>query len=96
MGPEAFIHLCQRLRETGYVKDAFRSTVEEQVAKFLHIIGHNVKNRTVSLFFHRSGETVSCHFHNVLNAILMLEEEFLKQPSRSEVQPYIFNNIFYP
>ena len=38
MGPEAFIHLCQRLRETGYVKDAFRSTVEEQEAKFLHII----------------------------------------------------------
>ena len=78
MGLEAFIHLCQQLRETGYVKDAFRSTVEEQVAKFLHIIGHNVKNRAVSFLFHRSGETVSRHFHNVLNAILMLEEEFLK------------------
>nr|KYP62003.1 hypothetical protein KK1_016518 [Cajanus cajan] len=65
MGPAAFINLCERVRATGLVKDAFRSTVEEQVAKFLHIIGHNVKNRSVSFFFHRSGETVSRHFHNV-------------------------------
>jgi len=33
------------------VKDIFRSTVEEQVTKFLHIIGHNVKNQTDSFFF---------------------------------------------
>ena len=44
MGPEAFIQLCERIRATEVVKDAYRSTVEEQVAKFLHIIGHNVKN----------------------------------------------------
>jgi len=32
-GPEAFLQLCQRIRGTGLVKDAYRSTVEEQVAK---------------------------------------------------------------
>ena len=62
MIPEAFINLCQRIRGTGMVKDAFRSTVEEQVATFLHIIGHNVKNQSVTFFFHRSRETVSRHF----------------------------------
>jgi len=62
MGPEAFIQLCQRIRATGLVKDAYRSTVEEQVAKFLHIIGHNVKNQSVSFFFHRSGETFPVTF----------------------------------
>jgi len=72
MGPEAFIQLCERIRATKVVKDAYRSTVEEQVAKFLHIIGHNVKSKCF-IFFHRSGETVSHHFHNELNAILMLE-----------------------
>ncbi|KAL2339778.1 hypothetical protein Fmac_007718 [Flemingia macrophylla] len=41
MGPVTFINLCERVRATGLVKDAFRSTVEEQVAKFLHIVGHN-------------------------------------------------------
>ncbi|KAL2323196.1 hypothetical protein Fmac_027575 [Flemingia macrophylla] len=59
MGPETFINLCQRVRATGLVKDVFCSTMEKQVAKFLHIIGHNVKNRSVSFFFHRFGETVS-------------------------------------
>nr|KYP59498.1 Putative nuclease HARBI1 [Cajanus cajan] len=97
MGPMAFITLCERIRGTGLVKDAFRSIVEEQVAKFLHIVGHNVKNRYVSFFFHRSGQTVSRHFHNVLNAIIMFEGELLVQPSRVDVQPYIQNNSrFYP
>jgi len=71
MGPEAFLQLCQQIRGIGLVKDAYRSTVEEQVAKFLHIIGQNVKNRSVSFLSHRSGKTVSRHFHNVLSAILM-------------------------
>jgi len=70
--------------------------MEEQLAKFLHIIGHKVKNRSVSFFFHRSGETVSRHFHNILNAILLLEREFLNQPDDSVVQPQILhNNRFY-
>jgi hypothetical protein len=73
----AFMQLCQKLRGTGIVKDTIRSIVEVQVAKFLHIIGHNVKTCTVSFFFNRSGETVSCHFHNVLHAILALGEEVL-------------------
>jgi len=97
MRPEAFIQLCQRIRATGLVKDAYRSVVEEQVAKFLHIIGHNVKNRSVSFFFHRFGETVSCHFHNVLTAILRLEGEFLIQPNGTLVEPNILNNSrFFP
>ncbi|XP_052736625.1 protein ALP1-like [Vigna angularis] len=97
MGPEAFINLCERIRSTGLVKDAIRSTVEEQVAQFLYIVGHNVKNRSVAFFFHRSGATVSKFFHNVLNAIITLESEFLTQPSGDEVHPYVLNNSrFYP
>ena len=97
IGRETFLQLCQRIRGTGLVKDAYRSTVEEQVAKFLHIIGHNVKNRSVSFIFHRSGETVSRHFHNVLSAILWLEGEFIIQPNGTVVEPHILNNNrFYP
>ncbi|XLR48464.1 hypothetical protein S83_033124, partial [Arachis hypogaea] len=97
MGPEAFRQLCQKLRGTGRVKDSTRSTVEEQVAKFLHIIGHNVKTRTMSFFFHRLGETINRHFHNVLHAILSLEGDFFRQPSGEEVPYEILNNSrFYP
>ncbi|XLS46099.1 hypothetical protein HN51_002964 [Arachis hypogaea] len=85
-------YLCQKLRGTGRVKDSIRSTVKEQVAKFLHIIGHNVKTRTMSFFFHRLEETISRHFHNVLHAILSLEGEFFKQPYGEDVPYEIHNN----
>ncbi|XVF47563.1 hypothetical protein PTKIN_Ptkin03bG0119200 [Pterospermum kingtungense] len=39
MGPHAFLQLCNKLRATGRLKDYRRATVEEQVAKFLHILG---------------------------------------------------------
>jgi len=81
MGPKTSINLSQRIRGTGMVKDAFQSTTEEQVAKFLHIIGHYIKNQSVLFFFHQSRETMSCHFHNILKAILMLQGEFLIKTS---------------
>ena len=39
-------------------------------------MAHNVKNRTVSLFFHRSRDTISQHFHPMLKAVITLEEVF--------------------
>ena len=97
MSPYAFTLLCQKLRGTGVLKDYKFSTIEEQVAKFLHILGHNFKNRALGFFFQRSGETVSRHFHNVLQAVITLEGEFLHQPSGAEVPSQIFNNSrFYP
>ncbi|XLS78258.1 hypothetical protein HN51_062483, partial [Arachis hypogaea] len=85
MGPKEFRQLCEKLRGTGRIKDSTRSTIEEKVAKFLHIMEHNVKTRTVCFFFHRSGETISHHFHNVLHAILSLKGEFFKQASSENV-----------
>ncbi|XP_025686021.2 protein ANTAGONIST OF LIKE HETEROCHROMATIN PROTEIN 1-like [Arachis hypogaea] len=97
MGPDAFLQLCEKLRATCQVRDTKYVTVEEQVARFLYIIAHNVKTRTVSFFYHRSGETVSRHFHAVLRAIILLEDEFLRQPSASIVSPAILHNHrFYP
>ncbi|XLR07983.1 hypothetical protein S83_035921, partial [Arachis hypogaea] len=86
------VYLCKKLRGTGRVKDSTRSTVEVQVAKFLHIIGHNVKTKTMSFFFHHSGKTVSRHFHNVLHSILSLEGEFFNQLSSENVPQEILNN----
>jgi len=48
-GLEPFINLFKQLKATRLVKEIndIWSMVEEQVAKFLHIIEHNVKNRSV-------------------------------------------------
>ena len=59
--------------------------VEEQVAKFLHTLSHNVKIRTISFFFCHSGGTINRHFHNVLRSIIMLEDQFLPQPDGTQV-----------
>ena len=95
IGPIAFLQLCEKLQATGRVKDSIRTTVEEQVVRFLHILAHNVKHRTISFFFHRSRKTINHHFHSVLRAIISLEHEFLVQPSDADVPPQILHNIRY-
>ena len=61
------------------------------------MLAHNGKNRTVSFFFRRSGETVSRHFHEVLRAIISLEGQFLRQPNGVDVPQQIgSSNRFYP
>ncbi|KAF8410217.1 hypothetical protein HHK36_002740 [Tetracentron sinense] len=57
MGKDAFARLVYILRGTNRLHDNVRSSVEEQLAKFLHIISYNVKNRTIGFHFRRSSET---------------------------------------
>lgn len=92
MSTEAFAKLVQILKGRGLLRDSRRSSVEEQVAKFLFVVGHNIRNRTNGGIFRRSPETNSRHFHNVLEAIIMLEDIFLIQPDGSSVPPEIQNS----
>jgi hypothetical protein len=57
--------------------------VEQQVAIFLHTIGHNVRNRLVGTNFTRFNETVSRCFNKVLHAIGELHNDFIRPPSSS-------------
>ncbi|CAN1305147.1 Protein ALP1-like [Linum perenne] len=54
--------------------------VDEMLAMFLVTIGHNIKNRTCQLLFHRSGETVCRTIRRVLVAILKLHNLLIAQP----------------
>ena len=91
MGPQVFQGLCDILRRDGNLQDTQRATVEEQVTKFLHTLSHNVKIRTMS-FFCRSDETISRHFYNVLKLIIMLEDQFLRQPDETQVSVEILKS----
>ncbi|KAL7163918.1 hypothetical protein ACSBR2_039934 [Camellia fascicularis] len=95
MSKDAFATLVSMLKRTQFLRDNPQSKVEEQVAKFLHIIGHNLRNRTIKFFYRRSSETVSRHFHQVLKAIISLEDIFLKQPDGFNCPPEIRNNPKY-
>lgn len=88
-----FDYLCELLRVRELLQDSREVTVEEEVAVCLHILAHAVNNRTIASRFMRLGEMVSRHFHDVLNAILMLSPNFnrplghhaLRRPPNFEV-----------
>ncbi|XXG58960.1 hypothetical protein AAC387_Pa04g1134 [Persea americana] len=64
MNPSAFATLCDQLHSTKLLRDFSRSIIEEQVAKFRHVLGQNWKYRAIGCYFRRSSETISRHFHN--------------------------------
>ncbi|KAG8392001.1 hypothetical protein BUALT_Bualt01G0246200 [Buddleja alternifolia] len=75
-----FRRLCCMLQATGRLKETRNMTIDEQVAMFLHILAHHLKNRTIKIHFLRSGETVSRYFNRVLKVVLQLQGELLKAP----------------
>jgi len=96
MGPRAFMNLAQMMRDNHSLKDTRHVTVEEQLAYFLHIVGHGERNRVVRTFFFRSTRTVSVYVRRVLKAINILKHLFIKPPSTT-VHPRIASNRnWYP
>ena len=76
----AFTKLCRMLKEIGGLRDTVYMLIDEQVAMFLHILAHHVKNRIMRGRFNRSAEVISRHFHIVLNALLRLQGHLYKKP----------------
>ena len=76
----AFTNLCTMLKSRGMLRTSKYLQIDEQVAMFLHIISHHVKNRVIKFQFLRSGETASKYFHNVLHLGIQLHGELLKKP----------------
>ncbi|KAL6314365.1 hypothetical protein AAG906_021198 [Vitis piasezkii] len=55
MGKDAF--KTSKHPSNSRLRNNAHSNVEEQVAKFLHVVGHNLRNRTMKFYFKRSSET---------------------------------------
>jgi hypothetical protein len=64
-----FFKLCNILRDRNLLEDSVHLNVEQQVAMFLHTIGHNLRNRVVATNFGRSFLTISIYFKRVLHTI---------------------------
>uniref|UniRef100_A0A6N2MPR0 Uncharacterized protein n=1 Tax=Salix viminalis TaxID=40686 RepID=A0A6N2MPR0_SALVM len=80
MDKHAFYKLCDILQGKGLLRHTNRIKIEEQLAIFLFIIGHNLRTRAVQELFRYSGETISRHFNNVLNAIMAISLDFFQPP----------------
>ncbi|KAG6584314.1 putative nuclease HARBI1, partial [Cucurbita argyrosperma subsp. sororia] len=96
MDKHIFYKLCDILQAKGLLRHTNRIKIEEQLAIFMFIIGHNLRTRAVQELFRYSGETISRHFNNVLNAIMAISLDFF-QPPGSNVPPEILDDPrFYP
>ena len=57
-----FYALVKTFRERGLLVDSIHTSMEEQVAMFLHAVGHNQRFRVIHNTFRRSMETISRYF----------------------------------
>ncbi|AES98027.1 hypothetical protein MTR_5g063300 [Medicago truncatula] len=92
MSPNVFLDLCSILQQEGCLLPSQRVIVDEQVAKTLYILTHNVRNREIQLWFRRSIEATSRHFHRVLRSIIEIGHTNLKQPYGSCIPVEILGN----
>jgi hypothetical protein len=91
-----FYELVKRLRERGLLSDSIHTCVEEQVAMFLHVVGHNQRFRVMHNTFRRSIETISRYFNQVLYAIGELRQEMIKPPSGDLPSKIRYSKRWYP
>ena len=76
-----FSRLVQVFRSRGLLEDSIHTSVEEQVAMFLHVVGHNQRFRVIRNSFRRSIETISRYFKQVLYVVRELRGEMIVSPS---------------
>jgi hypothetical protein len=80
MNRSTFKYLVNIMRDRHLLRDTIHVSVEEQLVMFLHVVGHNQKNRVIGHNFMRSGATVSKYFGQVLRAIVALKDDFMPPP----------------
>ncbi|XP_062100556.1 uncharacterized protein LOC133806474 [Humulus lupulus] len=97
MNKDVFKLFCGVLKEIFLLKNSRYLSVEEQVAMFLFVIGHNERHRVVAERFQHSISTTSHYFRKVLKAICRLSNELITPPSFDVTPPQIrFDPRYYP
>lgn len=61
-----FWKLFSQLHDSSLLRNTIHVSVEEQLAMFLHIVDHKLRNCVIALYFKRFGKIVSQYFSEVL------------------------------
>jgi hypothetical protein len=91
-----FFELVKTFRDRSLVIDRDGVSIEEQVAMFLHVVGHNQWFRVVHHSFKRAIQTVHKHFHQVLYAVGELRNEMIKAPNTTTHLKFQDSHRWYP
>ncbi|KAH6760558.1 nuclease HARBI1-like protein [Perilla frutescens var. frutescens] len=81
MYPDAFMKLCSIIREKTHLEDTRYICVEEIVATFLIIVGHNDRYCNVRQRFGRSHFATSQNFNKTLKALNTIASDMMVKPS---------------
>ena len=96
---DLFYHLVNEPKHYGYLKEGKgRADVQELVAIFLYIVGHNTRMRLVAYRFQHSTETVDHKFCRVLRAVHTYDQHLIKlDPNVVGLSKHLQgNNKYYP
>jgi hypothetical protein len=91
-----FMQLCDLFFTRQLLRDNIHSSIEDQVAMFLHVVGHNQRFRVIHMIFRRSIETISRYFKEVLYAVGELRNEMFLPPSTPTPTKIRDSHIWYP
>ncbi|KAG6511476.1 hypothetical protein ZIOFF_029544 [Zingiber officinale] len=93
MSKHVFVNFCRTLKEMNLLQDGKKVTVEEGVAMFLLIIGHNTRHRICADRFQHSLYTCSKWFKRVLRAVCTLSTHIIRPYEHNGVHPRILHNL---
>lgn len=95
---QIFRSLTRVLKENTGLQNTRNTTVEEQLAMFLLVLGHGATNRHLMERFQHSGETISRFVGGVLDHVLHLQKNLIHMPTVDAPTPdrIATNKKFYP
>ncbi|XP_023762980.2 uncharacterized protein LOC111911435 [Lactuca sativa] len=77
MSRESFVRLCAHFRVNYALNDNKHVSVEEKMAMFLMMIGHNQRYVIIKRRFQHSKQTVHKFFHEVLDKMLLFAHDII-------------------
>ena len=92
MTAAAFRLLTSILEERQLLQASNQACIEEKIMITLEILAQATSNREAQEHWNRSAETISRWFSEVLHALCMLKDEFIKPPNYTRVQKFIRDN----
>ncbi|KAL1200301.1 hypothetical protein V5N11_030581 [Cardamine amara subsp. amara] len=85
MSLDCFTTLCRILQTDYGLQPTLNISIEENVAIFLRICGHNEVQRDVGLRFGQTQETVKRKFVEVLTATELLAFDYIRTPTSQDL-----------
>ncbi|XP_022015116.1 uncharacterized protein LOC110914640 [Helianthus annuus] len=77
MSRESFVRLCAHFRVNYSLEDSKHVLVEEKMAMFLMIIGHNQRYVVIKRRFQHSKQTIHKYFYEVLDKMMLFAKEMI-------------------